>query len=1317
MKAILGYQEVAEIVEEGYPTLTKDSTDAQKALYRENKKKDCKATFLIHQCVDEAHFEKIAGAATSQEAWKILEKCSEGAEQLKKVRLQTMRRQYELMQMENNEKIAEFFNRIITHTNAMKNCGEKITDQTIVEKILRTLDPKFDHIVVAIEESKKLEELKVEELQGSLEAHEQRLIERSSVKSDDHQALQAQTSKKGRYNSKGNFKGRGRGKESSNRKGNFSNWRGGKKKVIDRKRIKCFNCNRIGHFSAECEAAPGRTDQRGSQSHSDYQAHMAKEESEANSEEQPLMLMMITNPESHKNETWYIDSGCSNHMTGYRDWLVNFDAKKKSTVRFADNRVIQAEGTGNVLVTRQDGRQAVIADVLYVPGMKSNFISMGQLLEKGFSMNMVCGFLEIYDTTKRMIMKAPLAKNRTFKVSLNTVESQCLSAATLSDDAWLWHLRLGHLNFRDMSLLKSKEMLTGLPSIKIPKKVCDSCLISKQPRKSFSNFTTSKASKILHVVYSDVCGPIDTPSLGGNRYFVSFVDDLSRKVWLYLIKAKSDVFSIFKEFKALVEKQSEKCIKILRTDGGGEFTSGEFEGFCKEHGIVHEVTAPYTPQHNGIAERRNRTILNMVRSMLKEKNLPHSFWGEAAMTAVYVLNRCPTKRLDSMVPEEAWSGSKPSVKHFRIFGSLCYRHVPDQRRKKLDDKSEPMIFVGYNSTGSYKLYNPKTKQVLFSRDVYFDESNSWSESQSKIETVSKLQFDWEENNSIGETTQETMNDVCRTVENRPTRNKNFPSRLSDYQVYPDNAISVDGDLVQHLALMADVEPISLDEAITSKEWRSAMEEELRSIEKNHTWEMVELPQNKTPIDVKWVFKIKLKPDGSVAKHKARLVAKGFMQREGIDYSEVFAPVARLETVRLIVALASWRNWKLWQLDVKSAFLNGPLDEDVFIVQPPGFISKGNEQKVLKLRKALYGLKQAPRAWNKRVDTFLHSVGFQKCSVEHGVYVKMVSSTKILIICLYVDDLLITGNSSADIESLKQSLKKEFEMTDLGILSYFLGLEFAYTEKGIFMHQKKYISEVLKRFNMMGCNPAETPAEINGKLTRSENEASVDGTLFRQIVGSLRFICHSRPEIAFSVGLVSRFMNDPRQPHLVAAKRILRYLKGTLGYGIMFSHQTKEDDGLRLVAYSDSDWCGDLVDRRSTMGQVFLFSGSPISWSSKKQTVVVLSTCEAEYIAACSAACQALWLSSLLSELKVSVDSGVELLVDSKSAIDLAKNPVSHGRSKHIDTKYHFLRDQVSKGRIKLKHCRTEVQLADIMTKSLKIERFRELRESLGVFCL
>lgn len=330
--------------------------------------------------------------------------------------------------------------------------------------------------------------------------------------------------------------------------------------------------------------------------------------------------------------------------------------------------------------------------------------------------------------------------------------------------------------------------------------------------------------------------------------------------------------------------------------------------------------------------------------------------------------------------------------------------------------------------------------------------------------------------------------------------------------------------------------------------------------------------------------------------------------------------------------------------------------------------------------------------------------------------KFLSSEGVLFLCLYVDDLLITGSSLSGIEKLKQDLKKEFEMTDLGLLSYFLGLEFLQTAKGMFMHQRKYVLEVLKKFKMHNCNVSTTPAEPNLKLDKCEHEDPVDATEYRQMVGSLRFICHTRPEISYSVGMVSRFMSDPRHSHLVAAKRILRYLQGTLGFGILFPHQ-EEKVWLHLIAYSDSDWCGDLMDRKSTMGYIFTFAGAPISWSSKKQSVVALSTCETEYIAACAAACQALWLSSLLQELQIVSSTAIDLLVDNKSAIDLSRNPVSHGRSKHIEIKFHFLRDQVTKGKIKIQHCSTELQLADIMTKALKVERFRELRRLIGVTSL
>lgn len=403
-----------------------------------------------------------------------------------------------------------------------------------------------------------------------------------------------------------------------------------------------------------------------------------------------------------------MDTGCSNHMTCHKEWLTDFDSRKTSKIRFADHSSVMAKGAGNVAIKRSDGKTALIESVLYVPEMKCNLLSLGQLVEKGFKVILHQDCLEMFDSKQRKILRAPLSKNRTFQANIKAAKVQCLTATDSNDECWLWHSRLGHLNFKDMRQLAVRNMVEGLPKINVPDKVCERCIISKQPRNSFKSHLPMRATGLLGVVHSDVCGPFEVPSIGGNKYFVSFVDEFSRMMWLYLIKTKGEVFEVFQKFKVMAEKQSGMSLKILRTDGGWEYTSNEFESFCVKHGIQHEITAPYTPQHNGLAERRNRTILNMARSMLKEKELPQSLWGEAVSTATYVLNRCPTKRLKSQVPEEIWSSRKPSIKHIRIFGSLCYKHVPDVKRKKLQDKSEMVVLVGYHPTGAYRLYNPLT---------------------------------------------------------------------------------------------------------------------------------------------------------------------------------------------------------------------------------------------------------------------------------------------------------------------------------------------------------------------------------------------------------------------------------------------------------------------------------------------------------------------------------------------------------------------------------------------------------------------------------
>lgn len=365
-----------------------------------------------------------------------------------------------------------------------------------------------------------------------------------------------------------------------------------------------------------------------------------------------------------------------------------------------------------------------------------------------------------------------------------------------------------------------------------------------------------------------------------------------------------------------------------------------------------------------------------------------------------------------------------------------------------------------------------------------------------------------------------------------------------------------------------------------------------------------------------------------------------------------------------------------------------------------------------MKRALYGLKQAPRAWNKRIDSYLIKLGFNRCSAEHGVYTRK-KNGKLIIVYIYVDDLLVTGSDMKEIDEFKRMMNAEFEMTDLGTLSYFLGIEFVQCKEGVFMHQKKYVTELLKKFNMFKCNEAMTPTEVNLKVEAHKEEKPVNGTLYKQIVGSLRYVCNSRPDISFVVGVASRFMSDPRVPHLIMVKRVLRYLKGTMDYGILFPNRSEES----LTGFADSDWCGNKVDSKSTTGFIFRYAGAPISWCSKKQPNVALSTWEAEYMAATYAACQAKWLGELCDELQLDHRKPLQLFVDNKSAIDLAKDPIAHGRSKHIEARFHFLRDEVNKDKIELIHCSSERQQADFLTKSLSFDKFLELRDMIGILSL
>jgi len=379
------------------------------------------------------------------------------------------------------------------------------------------------------------------------------------------------------------------------------------------------------------------------------------------------------------------------------------------------------------------------------------------------------------------------------------------------------------------------------------------------------------------------------------------------------------------------------------------------------------------------------------------------------------------------------------------------------------------------------------------------------------------------------------------------------------------------------------------------------------------------------------------------------------------------------------------------MDVKSAFLNGDLSETVFVKQPPGFIV-GNSDKVLRLKKALYGLRQAPRAWNAKLDKELLALGFVKSNMDHAVY-KRNSKTSPLIVGVYVDDLIISGPNVQDIVQFKAEMKNKFSMSDLGLLSYYLGIEVKQGDAGIVISQGSYAVKILETAGMVTCNACDTPMEPRLKLYKTKEGEVVEPTTYRSIIGSLRYIVNTRPDLAFSVGMVSRYMEAPGKAHWAAVKRILRYLKGTIGYGCKYGKGTALSP--ILLGYSDSDFAGGVEDRKSTTGVVFFLGGSLVTWASQKQKIVALSSCEAEYVAAAAAACQGVWLSRLIADILGTKAASVKLLMDNMSAIALSKNPVHHDRSKHIDTEYHFIRECIEEGKVEVEHVGTADQLADL----------------------
>nr|ABH08430.1 putative integrase [Beta vulgaris] len=940
------------------------------------------------------------------------------------------------------------------------------------------------------------------------------------------------------------------------------------------------------------------------------------------------------------NNTWYLDSGCSKHMTGDKTKFLSLTTYEGGSVTFGDNK------KGNIVAMGK-----------VVEGLKHNLLSISQFCDKGNTVKFdkeKCLIINI--KTKKVILEGT-RKGNTYIVDLDLVPQinlTCLSV--IEDDSLLWHKRLGHASFSLLEKLRSKDLVLGLPSIKFHiDQVCDACARGKQVRSSFKSKTIVSTTKPLELIHIDLCGPMRIQSRSGKRYVLVIVDDYSRYTWVIFLSSKDETYDEFLVFAKRVQNLSGHKIMHIRSDHGKEFENYKFDDLSRDNGLDHNFSAPRTPQQNGVVERKNRTLEEMSGTMLIASELPRNFWAEAVNTACHIINRAMMRPIINKTPYELYFGKKPNITYFRTFGCKCYVHNNGKDNLgKFDARSDEATFLGYSShSKTYRVFNKRTMCVEESIHVIFDESDKHNPS---------IQVDDYE---IGLAQPSPRNtDSQEEEEVKEERNEEFENNENNDIPVPQGGEDA---------------PVPLNEGTESTEAnRGTTEQNSSSTQGTHEEQHVPIRE------------FQPKPWRLQKSHPVELIIS--------DISK-----ARLEAIRILIAFAAYMGFKLYQMDVKCAFLNGYLNEDVYVEQPPGFENNNLPNHVYKLDKALYGLKQAPRSWYERLSKFLLENNFKRGKVDKTLFLKS-KGTDILLVQIYVDDIIFGATNETLCKEFSRLVSNEFEMSMMGELNFFLGLQIKQTEKGIIVHQQKYIKELLKKYGLENSKINHTPMGTSTRLDEDSIGTSVDQTKYRGMIGLLLYLTASRPDIAFSVGLCARFQANPKESHLTAVKRILRYLKGTDDLGLYYPRS----DTFELKGYADADYAGDLVNRKSTSGMAQFLGHSLVSWSTKKQNTVALSTAEAEYVAAAACCSQMLWIKQQLSDYGINFEC-VPIYCDNTSAISISKDPVHHSRVKHIHIRHHFLRENVEKGLIKLEFCQTDYQIADILTKPLQRDRYEKLR--------
>ncbi|KAJ9547142.1 hypothetical protein OSB04_019685 [Centaurea solstitialis] len=1016
----------------------------------------------------------------------------------------------------------------------------------------------------------------------------------------------------------------------------------------------------------------------------------------------------------HASHKWYLDSGCSKHMTGRKELLSNYREEYGGSVKFGNNELSPVVGHGEIVC-----KDITINNVAHVEGLNHNLFSIGKFCDKD---------LEVNFNKRRCAVRTEWGRELlvgTRKTNLYTIKlrhmlankSQCLITKKSSHQSLLWHRRLSHLNYRYLDRLVKERLVSGIPMIKFePDQMCSGCAQGKMKRASHPPKPEQGSKSPLSLIHMDLCGPMKTVSLAGRKYVLVIVDDYSRYTWTRFLKTKDETSNLIINFIKAVQVQVKLPVQTVRSDNGTEFKNQVLKGFYNSLGITQTFSAARTPEQNGVVERRNRTLVEAARSMLAQSQLPQYLWAEAVNTALFgcpcfVLNETENRgKFGPKSDEMIFVGYSDCSVAYRVFNkksrvvyeSVNVRFDPfvelsSTVSSNADTVSNNVVFTDASSSTTSSIDPPATSNELDSLFEYFYDdlygTNQTSSSNAGISStpsssttpssevsptssipcpdipslvsspssspivMDTLHPDITVDSHVQSSSHEVgINDSIpeghEPLTTPPTSTDNIlePSSVNDQTPLPhiakwtkDHPIDlIIGDPTSGVqtraasanecnfsVFLSNIEPTRVSDALQDSDWVTAMQEELNQFEALKVWRLVKLPESKSVIDTKWLFKNKRDANNIIVRNKARLMAKGYRQQEGIDYDETFAPVARLEAM------------------------------------------------------------------------FQERFGGFNIVLDEG-------RRHIVVIQIYVDDIIFGSTSRELCKKFETVMTEEFKMSMMGEINFFLGLQVRQFLDGIFINQSKYIFDLLKKYDMSGCHSIGTPMATGNSIGPDHEGKDVDLRNYRSMVGSLMYLTASRPDIMFATCVCAKYQAKPKESHLAAVKRIFRYLKGTPYYGIWYPKGL----GFELQAYTEADYGGCNMDRKSTSGHLQFLGNKLVSWTSKKQQCVSTSTAESEYVAAASCCSQVLWMQSQLRDYGLEYKK-IPIYCDSKSAIAISANPVQHLKTKHIDIRYHFLKDNVEKENIELYFVNTEYQLADLFTKALDEKRFKFLISRLG----